>query len=235
MFYFYILYFIDNRLKFDTHITTKINKANGILGAIRRAFSYLDKKTMLLLYTSLVRPHLEYANPIWSPRFIKDKTMIENVQRRATKMIPEIKDLTYEERLKALNLPTLAYRRIRGDMIETYKILNSKYDDKVSKFLPLHRENVTYPERVRGHSKKLYQREYKLGIRKNTFSYRIVPPWNSLPERLVSAPSTASFERRLDKFWSTQDIKFDFKKCIKISHTNNTPHRPGGGRGEDSD
>ena len=227
--------FIDNRLKFDTHITTKINKANGILGAIRRAFSYLDKKTMLLLYTSLVRPHLEYANPIWSPRFIKDKTMIENVQRRATKMIPEIKDLTYEERLKALNLPTLAYRRIRGDMIETYKILNSKYDDKVSKFLPLHRENVTYPERVRGHSKKLYQREYKLGIRKNTFSYRIVPPWNSLPERLVSAPSTASFERRLDKFWSTQDIKFDFKKCIKISHTNNTPHRPGGGRGEDSD
>ena len=95
----------------------------------------MDKETMLRLYTSLVRPHIEYANPIWSPRFIKDVTVVENVQCRATKMIPELRDLSYEERLKALNLPTLAYRRTRGDMIETYKILNDKYDTKVSNFL----------------------------------------------------------------------------------------------------
>ena len=68
-------------MKFDSHISTKINKANNILGAIRRSFSYLDNTIMLRLYTSLVRPHLEYANPVWSPRYKKDISNIENVQK----------------------------------------------------------------------------------------------------------------------------------------------------------
>ena len=216
--------FVDNRLKFDTHIGAKVNKANNILGAIRRGFSYLDKVTMLRLYTSLVRPHLEYANPVWSPRFMKDKIMIENVQRRATKMIPEIRDLPYDQRLKYLNLPTLAYRRARGDMIEAYKILNNKYDGNVTDFLSLHRDNVNNPERVRGHSKKLYKRKYNKAIRKHSFGYRIVESWNSLPEKVVTAPTVNCFERRLDKFWEPQDIRYNFKKSIKIYHSNNTPY-----------
>ena len=226
--------FVDNKLKFDTHIGTKVNKANNILGAIRRGFSYLDKETMLRLYTSLVRPQIEYANPVWSPRFMKDITMVENVQRRATKMIPEIKDFSYEDRLKFLKLPTLAYRRARGDMIETYKILNSKYDEKVSHFLPLHREAVAHPERVRGHSKKLYKGEWDKHVRKHSFSIRIADKWNSLPETVVSAPSIESFERRLDKFWSQQPLKYDYKKGIKVHHTNNTPQpRPRNGSQEE--
>ena len=227
---------MDNKLKFDSHIGTKVNKANSILGAIRRGFAYLDKETMLRLYTSLVRPHLEYANPVWNPRYMKDITMVENVQRRATKMIPEIRDLPYEERFKFLKLPTLAYRRIRGDMVETYKILNNKYDEKLGNFLPLHRDQVEHPERIRGHSKKLYKREWKKVIRKHSFGYRIVGPWNSLPEKVVSAPSLNCFERHLDKFWSQQSIRFDFKKCIEINHTNNAPlPRTGPGRNEESD
>ena len=58
----------------------------------------------------------------WSPQKIKHIEMIENVQRRCTRQLPYLKDLSYPERLKKLKLPTLAYRRIRGDMIETYKI-----------------------------------------------------------------------------------------------------------------
>ena len=57
---------------------------------------------------------------------------IESVQRRATKMIPTIKDLSYSERLKKLKLPTLAYRRARGDMIEVYKIVTDIYDPKTT-------------------------------------------------------------------------------------------------------
>ncbi len=71
-------------------------------------------------------------------------------------MIPDIKDKPYTERLKYLNLPTLAYRWLRGDMVETYKILNNKYDNKVSNILCLHRNIDENPDRVRGHSKKLY-------------------------------------------------------------------------------
>ena len=57
---------IDNKLSFDIHITKKVNKANSIigLGVIRSTFEYLDLKTFRMLYVSLVRPHLEYANPV---------------------------------------------------------------------------------------------------------------------------------------------------------------------------
>ena len=72
--------------------------------------------------------------------------MLENVQRRATKSIPGLSNLSYEERLRKINIPTLAYRRIRGDMIETYKILSEKYDPEVSNFINLRGDSNT-----RGH------------------------------------------------------------------------------------
>jgi hypothetical protein len=58
---------IDNKLSFDKDITEKVNKANSIIGVIRRTFEYLDLKTFRMLYVSLARPHLEYANPVWNP------------------------------------------------------------------------------------------------------------------------------------------------------------------------
>ena len=78
----------------------------------------------LSLYKSIVRPHLEYASVIWSPLYKKDKITLENIQRRATRLIPAMKGKTYPERLKRLGLPTLEYRRERADMVEVYKIMN---------------------------------------------------------------------------------------------------------------
>ena len=83
---------IDNKLSFDLHIAEKVNKANSVAGAIRRSFEYLDKDTFKKLYTALVRPHLEYANAVWNPYKKKDITTLENVQRRATKMVPGLGD-----------------------------------------------------------------------------------------------------------------------------------------------
>ena len=73
---------IDNKLSVDLHIAEKVNKANSVVGAIRRSFEYLDKDTLKKLYTALVRPHLEYANAVWNPYKKKDITTLENVQRR---------------------------------------------------------------------------------------------------------------------------------------------------------
>ena len=84
---------------------------------------------MKLLFTSLVRPHLKFAN-VWAPRFLTDKNLIEAVQRRATGMIPELKNLTYEDSLKNINLPSSEYRRKQGDMIEVYKYLHEIYKIK---------------------------------------------------------------------------------------------------------
>ena len=103
-----------------------------------------------LLFKSLVRPHLEYGAPVWDPHYKKDKGLLEGVQRRATSQIPSLKDLPYTERLSKLGLQTLRFRRLRGDMIETYKLLAGLYDADVENILELSQNRTT-----RGHSLKL--------------------------------------------------------------------------------
>ena len=119
---------IDSDLKFEKHINSKIGTANKILGIIRRAFMYLSAEVFIPLYNAMVRSHFDYAMIIWNPHAVKYIESIEGVQRRATKMVPEIKNLSYPERLKYLRLPTMAYCRARGDMIEVYKIVKEIYD-----------------------------------------------------------------------------------------------------------
>ncbi len=74
-------------LKFSKHINNCVNKANSILGLVKRSFTYMDTEMFLPLYKTLVRPHLEYATAVWSPYFQKDILLLENVQRRATKQV----------------------------------------------------------------------------------------------------------------------------------------------------
>ena len=80
--------------------------------------TYKEKSLIIPLYKAIVRPHLEYCIQAWNPHLRKDVDMLEKIQRRATKLIPELRDLTYEERLKECGLTTLETRRIRGDQIE---------------------------------------------------------------------------------------------------------------------
>jgi hypothetical protein len=102
---------VDNKLTFSKHVETKVNKANKLLGLIRITFCHLDGPSLRTLYCSLIRSHLEYGNVIWSPKFLKDCKLLENVQKRATKLVPNLKDLPYVERLRKLELPSLYYRR----------------------------------------------------------------------------------------------------------------------------
>lgn len=106
---------IDDSLSFETHIHEKVKKANALTGMIRRTFTYMDKNIYKTLFTTIVRPHLEYGAPIWNPYKIKLINLIENVQRRSTKQVPGLRDLPYKERLRRLKLPSLKYRRYRGD------------------------------------------------------------------------------------------------------------------------
>ena len=114
---------IDSNLTFNEHINIKIDTANKIQ-------TVLNCETFLPLYRSMVRSHFDYAVSVWDPYKIKHISDIEDVQRRATKLIPEIKKLSYPERLRKLKLPTLSYRPIRGQMIEVYKIINNILYDK---------------------------------------------------------------------------------------------------------
>ena len=113
---------IDKNLTFRDHINSKVNIANRNLGIIFRTFTFIDEEIFLNLYKSIVRPHVEYTTctPIWLPLYKKDKIIIENIQRRATKLVDSCKNLSYPERLCKLGLPTLEYRRERADLIQVY-------------------------------------------------------------------------------------------------------------------
>jgi len=122
---------IDCALAFDNHICEKVNMANKMLGIISRSFKDLDKLSFILLYKSLVRSRLEFAHSVWSPYKKGLIFELEKVQKRATKMVKGCKGMSYRERLQYLKLPTLVYRRVRGDMIEVFKITHNLYDQSV--------------------------------------------------------------------------------------------------------
>jgi len=198
---------IDSHLTFENHISAVVNKANSTMGVIRRTYKSLDEECFLLLFKGLVRPVLEYAAPVWSPYRKKYVNKVEDVQRRATKQLTGMKDLSYDERLRKLNLPTLVYRRCRGDMIEAYKMLNNKYDSDLPPIL----QRAPTNRGTRGHSLKLNHQYSRLDTRKHFFALRICTLWNDLPEEAVKAKNIQSFERRLDNYWKNQNFKFDIE------------------------
>ena len=135
-----------------------------------------------LKFKSLVRPHLEYGNVVWSPWYKKDIQVIENVQRRACKVVAGLRDLEYEECLKELKLPSLVYRRLRGDLIEVYKYTHKCYDTK-SLF------EIQEDDRTRGNDFKIKKQGCRRDVRKRFFSLRITDIWNKLPNSIVNANS----------------------------------------------
>eukprot|EP00112_Aurelia_sp_Birch-Aquarium-sp1_P026644 Seg96.8 transcript_id=Seg96.8/GoldUCD/mRNA.D3Y31 product="putative RNA-directed DNA polymerase from transposon BS" protein_id=Seg96.8/GoldUCD/D3Y31 len=162
---------VDKDLKFKEHIESKISKGNQMLGVIRRTFQFLDNRMLKLLFKGIVRVHLEYAAPIWSPANKSNIENIETVQRRGTKVLPGMKDLTYEQRLRSLNLPTLRFRRYRGDMIEVFKIMKGIYDNQCLPPLKLKNELG----RTRGHSLQLQMSRSRLELSRTSFCRRVVP------------------------------------------------------------
>ena len=194
---------IDENLNFKEHVAQATNKANRMTGLIRRSFDYLTSSTFIQLYKSLVRPLLEYGHCVWQPRHVTICSDIEDVQRRATKLLGPLKNKPYPERLRTLGLPSLEYRRLRGDMIEVYKYLNGFYKVQRPNFQPSLSNNL------RGNTLKLQKNRFRLDIRGNYFSNRVVTKWNSLPDSVVVAPSVNSFKSRLDKHWRDLPILYN--------------------------
>ena len=128
---------MDSKLKFDKHIAEISRKATGVLASIKRTMTYIDRNMFIGLYKSLVRPLLETSVSVWNPYMVKHVKQLEAVQRRATKLVRGISQLSYNERLQALKQPTLQYRRKRGDMITTYKIFHGLVDTDPSNFFKI--------------------------------------------------------------------------------------------------
>ena len=184
---------ITSDLKFSKQCIEAEKKAQRMLGYIKRQFGYRNKEIVLCLYNSLVRPHLEYAVQFWSPSLRKDITRLERVQARATKLIPSIRHKRYEDRLAELDLFSLETRRLRGQLIEVFKILRGF-------------DNVDYRDifqlsegRTRNHGYKLELKRYQRDLCGNFFTYKICGTWNTLPVEVVNSDSVDEFKSRLDR------------------------------------
>ena len=193
--------FISNDLKWSVQINSAISKANQVLGLIKRTFKFPNEDSICKLYKAFVRPHLEYGVVLWRPHWKKDIKAIESVQRRATKLIPTINRLEYTERLKKLNLTTLETRRLRGDLIQMFKIV--KGFDEVNWFNNVVFKNIgsdsTAPQ-LRSHEFVVERQLVKnCDQRHNFFINRVSTFWNRLPRDVVNSTDINIFKNKIDK------------------------------------
>ncbi|GAB0188513.1 hypothetical protein GRJ2_001316600 [Grus japonensis] len=145
---------------------------------------------MPLLYSALMRPHMEYCIQLWGPQQKKYMELLEQVQRRAMKMIRGLEHLLYEDRLSKLRLFSLQKRRLQGHLIAAFQYLKEAYKKAGEGLF-----TMAWSDRTRGNGLKLKEGRFRLDITKKLFTVR---HWNRLPSEAVEAPSLEVFKTRLD-------------------------------------
>ena len=158
----------------------------------------------------MVRSHLDYCSSVWAPyKKRKGERLSQRCRKKATKILPALKNLSYSEILKICQKTTLHYRRIRGDMMETYKIVTRKYETCVAPSLSKVGTYVT-----RGNDLRLKKFRVKYDLRKYSF---FLSEWSIYGIVCLTgfSDTTDTFKARLDKFWHNQDIVYNFRAQLQ--------------------
>ncbi|KFP36570.1 hypothetical protein N324_11257, partial [Chlamydotis macqueenii] len=184
---------VDEKFNMSRQHALAAQKANHILGCIKRSVASRSREGILPLCSALVRPHLEYCVQFWSPQQKAAMDLLEKVQRRAMKMIRGLEHLSYEDRLRELGLFSLEKRRLQGDLIAVFQYLQGAYKKYGERLF-----SRACCDRTRGNDFKIEGGRFRLDTRKKKFTMRVVEHWNRLP-READTPSLETFKARLDE------------------------------------
>ena len=183
---------VSSDLKVGSQCVKASKVANRMLGLIKRCFCSRDRRVIVPLYKAMVRPHLEYCVQVWRPHLEKDKALLEAVQHRATKCIEGLWGLSYEERLEVLGLQTLEYRRLRGDLIEVFKMYKGWSGLRFEDFF------IRSTTGLRGHDGKVFKVGFRTDLGKYRFCSRVIFFWNKLTVHVLDSSCINSFKNGLD-------------------------------------
>ena len=185
---------VDPLLSFDNHINMACSKGRQLSGMILNTLTCRCSEILVPLFKAIIRPHLEYANAVWSPYKVKHIKLIEQVQRNFTRMIDGMRHLEYSQRLRMLKLPSLEFRRFRGDLIEVFKLTHEIYDPLTTQSLL---SSTLFPY-TRNNSYKLQKKHTNTTHYKHFFTNRVIDSWNNLPYEIVNAENVNQFKNMID-------------------------------------
>jgi len=185
----------DNKLKFNLHCVHVANKAYLRAKLIMRCFLSVNVHVLMRAYYVYIRPILDYNSHVWNPFTLGNMRLIENVQRYFTRIafykcgLPR---LPYNARLQYLNCETLQVRRVKRDLVETYKYVMHFYDSEISNILVIKGNSHT-----RGHDFKLVRNYSRTDNRKYFLCNRVFNVWNALDATMFKTNVIKAFHNRI--------------------------------------
>jgi hypothetical protein len=185
---------VTNSLDFKAHICNIVSKAMQRSSVLFRGFTTRDPALLCKAFITYIRPLLEYNCIVWNPTTVYLINLLESVQRKFTKRIPTLSDLSYSERLEALHLEPLELRRLKFDLINYFKILSLGFNPELASRFVLHHPHSS----VRSTVPRLLCPVRSKQQLSSSFFYRQVNTWNSLPDSLKTVKSLCSFKTGLN-------------------------------------
>ena len=186
--------------KHGKQVEAAVSKANSALGRMRKTFKFFNIELFKQLYPAFVRTHLEFASAVWNSMTRSEINKVEGIQKRATKMVIELRGLEYEDRLRELGITDLETRRKRGDLLQIYKI--KKGFELVDLDI---RENEGVSEGISRRHNSQITREKQGGTMRDKFLLnRTATTWNFLPSEIAETDTVNQFKAKIDRHMKSE-------------------------------